>query len=548
MLRRWPRWVCWVAWAAALLLAPHGPCPAQPPPMPEDVLPKPRVLVDPSPTEPTPPAQPVPMPTATRENPAVGITLVDALRIALLSNLDIAQARAVVRQGQAGLLRAEVIALPNANIGGAFDSHAGRIQKTEGNIETINRQSLLLAMGPSLSLGLSDVVFARGIASQVVAALRAGQLRITNDTLLAVADAYFNVLRARRRVARLDETLEFLTSERTLALRGDSPGLLPLITSYVRQGLAAPSEQARVEVEVLRRQDELSTALQDLRTAMAELSRLLHLDPTVILWPLEDFRVPLPIPGDDWAASDLPTLAQAALNNRPDMAEARALVGAALARVRAAQWRPLLPNLAVTYNWGGFGGGPEIIATKPTVIFGHSGSINDFGVRDDLNISVFWRLQNMGLGNKAEVREQKALHDQAVLHQLQAADRVVAQVVQAQEQVRRGRERLAITRYSLFDASGAPTGPVYRSLRLNFLRIKRGEGRPLEVLDAVRSLSDLLDAYATDMTDYERARFRLLNALGMPPQALIDPNLMPPAPAAPCPPTPAEQPPPGPGH
>jgi hypothetical protein len=119
------------------------------------------------------------------------------------------------------------------------------------------------------------------------------------------------------------------------------------------------------------------------------------------------------------------------------------------------------------------------------------------------------------------------LHEQALLRQLQAADRVVAQVVQAQELVRRGRERLTISRSSLFDAKGAPTGPVYRSLRLNFLRIKRGEGRPLEVLDAVRGLSDLLDSYATDVTDYERARFRLLNALGMPPQTLVDPNLMP---------------------
>ena len=55
-------------------------------------------------------------------------------------------------------------------------------------------------------------------------------------------------------------------------------------------------------------------------------------------------------------------------------------------------------------------------------------------------------------------------------------------------------------------------------------------GRPLEVLDSIRSLSDLLDAYGQSCTDYERARFRLLVALGIPPAELTAPpgNLPPP--------------------
>jgi outer membrane protein TolC len=511
---------------AALLYAvalPDSSTAQQPPPI--EVLPSPRAVL----TAPTAPsgAEPTPLPAASPENPAVGITLVDALRIALLSNLDVAQARRVVQLAQIGQIRAEILWLPNANFGGRYDSHDGRIQKTEGNIIKANRDSLLVNMGPSLTLGLADAIFSQGITRLVVAATRAGERRVINDTLLAVAEAYFNVLRARRRVARIDETLEFLTSEYTRDLRADAPGLLPLITSYVERGFALPSEQARVEVEILRRKEELSTALQDLRTAMADLARLLHLDPTVILWPLEDFRIPLPIPGDDWASCDLLTLAGMALDNRPELAETRAAVEAAVARVRNAQYRPLLPNLGVDYSWGGFGGAPNIIATKPATLFGHSGGIYNFGTREDFGIAVYWKLQNMGLGNKAEIREQKILHEQTVLRRLQVSDAVVAQVVQAQEQVRRGRERVAIGRYALFDQAGAPTGPVYRSLRLNFLRIKKGEGRPLEVLDSIRGLSDMLDAYGNDLTDYERARFRLLVALGMPPHALLDPNLMP---------------------
>src|SRR5262249_34945790 len=101
---------------------------------------------------------------------------------------------------------------------------------------------------------------------------------------------------------------------------------------------------------------------------------------------------------------------------------------------------------------------------------------------------------------------------------------------QSLESVQDWRERLTVTRVALFDERGAPAGPVFRALRLNFDRVRGGEGRPLEVQDAIRGLGDTLDAYAQAVTDYERSRFRLLIALGLPPQQVI-----PPEPAAPCP-------------
>src|SRR5205085_1490607 len=95
------------------------------------------------------------------------------------------------------------------------------------------------------------------------------------------------------------------------------------------------------------------------------------------------------------------------------------------------------------------------------------------------------------------------------------------------EQVQRSRERVRITRSALFDDKGQPVGSVYRSLYLNFIRIIEGAGTPLEVLDSTRRLSDVLEAYGNALTDYDRARFRLLIALGMPPEAILDPRLMP---------------------
>ncbi len=75
---------------------------------------------------------------------------------------------------------------------------------------------------------------------------------------------------------------------------------------------------------------------------------------------------------------------------------------------------------------------------------------------------------------------------------------------------------------ALFDENGKPNGPVFEAIRLNFQRIREVEKtRPLDVLDAIRSLSDLLESYSQAITDYERVRFRLLVVLGVPPEEII---------------------------
>jgi len=463
---------------------------------------------------------------------AVALTLPDALRLASLANLDIAQARLIVEQALAGQLRAQAQVLPNLSAGPAYNNHQGTIQKTEGNIINMDRDSLYIGGGPALSLSLSQALFAPRIAEQVVAATRAGEQRVTNNTLLAVAEAYLNVLRARRRLDRLNETLEYLTSDRGSKLRADSTGLLPLISAFVETGKSAPSEKAR---------EEWAAGVQELRLAIAELARLLHQDPTTSFWPQEADRAPLPLPGEEWLHQGVEELVAYALGNRPELAESRSLVLAALERYRAAKWRPLLPNVVVSYGYGAFGGGPPIVGTSKSggSVFGQSGQIANMGQRGDFDAALVWRMDNLGLGNLAEQREQRSLHEQAVVHQLQVQDVVMTQVVQAYDQVVQTAERVRITRSALFGPGGEPAGPVYTSLRLNFERIRKGQGQPLEVLDSIRSLNDLLEAHAQALTEFDRARFRLLVALGLPAEALLDPSRMPrpshpESPAVPC--------------
>jgi outer membrane protein TolC len=489
---------------------------------PADTLPPPRPL----------PEREVEAIHAPWETQVMPIDLPTALRLAQTTNLDVARARQVVAQAQAQLDRAKVMALPNINYGSTYVDHAGHLQQSSGDIINRDRTSLWVGGGPSMIFPISEAFFAPLAARQVVAATEAGVTRVTNDTLLSVADAYFLVLRSRRRLAALAETIEQLTSPRPGAIRGQTKGLLPMVRDFVDVGgkEALRADVYRVEVEVYRRRNDVSFALQELRVFMAELARLLHLDPEVPLLPVEDYRAEVPLPGQAWMTAGLDSLVGFALNNRPELAENQALILAAVERVRAAQWRPYIPNLALNYNDGWFGGSPIIWGKSASGSdqFGNSGQINNFGHRSDFDVTLVWQFRNLGFGNRAEVFEQKVLHEQTLLRQVQIRDQVVTQVVQAQEQVTGSRERLRIIRAGLFGADGGATGPAFQSLRLSLERIKQGEGRPLEALDSVRGLNDLLNAYADALTEYERSHFRLLIALGIPPHAFLDPQALPP--------------------
>lgn len=468
--------------------------------------------------------------------PGVPLTFREVILLAGQANLDIAQGALFVERARANLLRARAGLLPNLSLGGTYTAHEGQIQRTEGTVVSVNRDSLFVGLGASYNVNLADAVFLPREAASLLDAARSGQVRITNDSLLRVSEAYFTMMRARRRLARLDEVLEFLTSERESPLRGNSKGLLPLIRDFVRAGQALPSDQARVEADVVRRQEERVLRIEELRTSSAELARLLHLNPTFFLLPGEDYRWPLRLAGEEWSGCPIDVLVEQALRSRPELAENQAFLDAAVARYRATRWRPLLPSLVVNYAAGGFGGGPAVerTATGGTRL-GSSGTIADFDTRSDLDLGLVWRLRGLGLVDIAATRDARLRIEQTRVQQMQIQDTVVAQVVQALEQVERGRQRVEIAYAGLFDDQGRPTGAVYRSLLLNFTRIKAGQGLPLEALDSTRRQSDVLESYANALTDYDRARFRLLVALGLPPEALLDPRCLP-APPANCPP------------
>jgi outer membrane protein TolC len=466
------------------------------------------------------------------ESRVMPITLSAALRMAGSNNLDISRAREVVTQGRIQMDRAYLLLLPNLGIGSTYYKHEGKLAKAEGNIITVNKDALFVGLGPTATISFAEAIFAPLVARQSISAVQAGMQRVHNDTLLAVSDAYFAVLRARRRLARVELALETLTAESPSAMRAGSKGLLPVVDAMQKAGVAEAlkAEVYRVQIEVLRRQEERTAAVQEFRVAVAELARLLRLDPATPLWPIEDFRfaVEWSLP---WYSQPLDEQVRLALLNRPELAENQFLVQAAVERIRAAQYRPLLPSLVMNYSWGDFGGGPD--PNPKGGGFGPSGRLLHFGNRADFDIGLVWKLQNLGFGNRAEVREQQSLARQASMRQIQLQDQVVTQVIQSNELVKGWGDRVSTIRSALFDAVGKPAGPVFEAIRQNFTRIREEpKTRPLEVLDSIRGLSDSLEAYGQALTDYERSRFRLMIALGLTPEEILRAMLAEPTPGA----------------
>jgi outer membrane protein TolC len=228
-------------------------------------------------------------------------------------------------------------------------------------------------------------------------------------------------------------------------------------------------------------------------TRSAELARLLRLDGRVELVPAEERIVPVKIVDDSTALDEL---LATGLSNRPELRQYQHLVAATNERIRQEHWRPWLPNLAVGYSAGTFGGGP-------------SGQFDNQSGRGDFDALAAWELNRLGLGNYVLRRQRASQNRQAYLQFAMVRDRVIAEVTTA-----------AADLHSYLRQIDATTGSIQaanESYQLNFQRIRQGEGLPIELLQAIRARTDAQDAYTQAVTNYNRSQFRLLRALGQPP-------------------------------
>ncbi len=487
-----PGWQVLLFLGALLLVGPGvlaSAAPAQ-----EFVAPPLRVRVAPD-----PPAAPAVAPC----DKPLSINLPTALRLANVRPIDVAVAAQQIRLAAAQLEQARVAWLPTIYLGTDYFRHEGQVQDTAGNVTGNSHGSFLLGAGPYAVFALSDAIFGPLAARQILRARESTLQTARNDSLLAVAEAYLNLQQARGDLAGAEDV-----ARRSEELVRRTQELLP-------GGLVPELESVRARAQAARSRQAVQSAYERWRVASADLVRVLRLDPSAVVAPLEPPQLRVTLVPADRPVDDL---IRVGLTNRPELATQQALVQATLERLRQEKLRPLIPSVLLR------GASTPVTGTLGGGLFGggRNDDLSNFSARMDLDLQVLWKLDNLGFGNQALVRQRQAENRLAVLELFRTQDRVAAEVAQAHAQAQSAAARLGDAEAELRDAVDSA------DKNLQGLR-QTGTGaalttlvRPQEVVAAIQALGQAYADYYAAMADYDRAQFRLYHALGNPAQEVAE--------------------------
>jgi outer membrane protein TolC len=435
----------------------------------------------------------VPQPTPTSIPPCdadtevLPIDLPTALRLVNSANPTVAVARVRVQEAFFRQRQAEVLWLPNLQDGPAYNRHDGLLQTSIGNIVEVNKWNLFYGDGAVMSFQLADALFLPLVARQLTRAEAARARTVTDNVQLDVALTYLDLLQVYGQLAVNAEALAYAEEMLRFALVGRRAEL---------GKTPADTTRARAEVE-LRRKERIDVEGR-VGELSARLAQLLLLRPTVDLRPAEPAIMPIalvPIEGP------LKELVATGLRNRPELAESRALVGAALESWRQARITPLLPRIDVSYLAGEFGGGTNDSTTH-------------FRSRGDGFIQATWELHNLGFGDRFRAQEGRARYRESNLHVVEVQAQVAAEVTAAAKDARARQRSLASAQNAVRQAE-----ETWKRLYGGAFGMNTRERRydPLEPLIAEQQVATARTVYLQNVIEFNKAQFRLYAAMGCPP-------------------------------
>ncbi len=467
-------------------------------------LPTPPKLVAPPLGKGKPDAPPAPPDTILKDG-ETPIDLGSALQLAGVKNPEILLARERITEASASKQFAAAQALPSLNAGGNYNLHRGPLQQANGNILKVDRDALYVGLGaaavgagtvniPGLSytLNVGTAWFDYLRSKQLVAGRVAAARTVENDTLLRVCFAYTDLLRADARLAIAGQN------------RAEAAELVRITEAYAKAGQGRKADADRATVELRRRDAEVTQAEADSLTASARLGRLLSLESTLRLRPIDGWAVPAPIVPDPVPAAELVAIA---LMQRPELEERRAEIRESLYALSNAKLLPFSPNVILGFSTGQFGGGSDLAASAGGSRF----SVLDNRV--DFDAAVFFTFQNLGVGNAAIAKGAASRVRQANLRQQETFNRVRAEVVEADARSR--------ARFLQIDAGSKAVEASRQAFDQDLARIRGREGLPIETIDSLRLLGRSRYEYLDAILDYNRAQFQLYVAMGQPPAAAL---------------------------
>jgi outer membrane protein TolC len=418
------------------------------------------------------------------------IDLVTALRLVNASNPTIALARERVVEAEERLREAEVAWLPDLATGPAYVRHDGQTQSSHGDVFGVSKSNFFEGGGATLRCDTTNLYFGPLIARQLLQAQDAQSRAVSNEIQLEVASAYMDLLRVYGALAINADTLARAQEMLNSAEAGEAAG---------KSKTPADINRARTEVD-LRRQERIDIQGQA-ALASARLARLLLLEPTIDLRPAEPRIVPVTLLPED---SPIEELVATGLLNRPELAESRALVQAAVDRWRQARISPFVPRIDVTYSGGIFGGGIN-------------DNMSNFSGRSDGLAQAVWEFHNLGAGDISRARQRRSQMTEATLQVREIEAQVAEEVTGAAKIAETRKEALASSQRSVTEAL-----ETWRRLKeASFGFGVGGKYDPLEPLLAEQALDQARIRYLTQVIEYNRAQFRLYWAMGQPPESAL---------------------------
>jgi outer membrane protein TolC len=385
-------------------------------------------------------------------------------------------------------------------MGTDYVRHTGTFQAVEGTILKPDRNSFMAGIGVNAIVNPVDAIYAPLAARQVTRSRAADRETTANNLVLAVSEAYFNVQQARGELAGAETTLRHAEE-------------LVRRTEKLAPNIAPPVEAVRARTEFARRKQAIALAYERWQISSAELVRILRLDPSSIIEPIEPPHVRVSLIADQPVDALIPI----GLRNRPELASQQALIEATLQRLKQERMRPLLPSLVLRgpatngpalFNAGVFGGGKE--------------SAGNYGFRGDVELQAVWEFQNLLFGNASKIRERRVDQEIAILQMFRLQDFVAAEIYQAHAQAQSAARRVVDAESGLKDAAD--------SVDKNFQGLKQTRlagdlliliVRPQEVLASIQAQTQAFADYYAAVADFNRSQFRLYRALGYPAQAIM---------------------------
>ena len=386
--------------------------------------------------------------------------------------------------------------MPSITVGFDYNRHDGKLQNVDGSVIDAGRQSWMFGAGSGIGnaaiINVNDAIFAPLVARQTIRAREADFQSAQNDSLVAVTDAYFNVQQVRGDLAGAAEAARRMAD-------------LVQRTKKLAPGLVADLEAVRAEAELLRRRQLEQLARERWRVTSAELVRLLRLDPSTQVDPIEPPNLHVDLID---TACGLDELIPIALTARPELASRQAQVQATLTMLRQEKLRPLVPSILLR-GWS-----TPVAGTLAAGVFGGGNGISSStGLRGDIDLQLLWQFDNLGFGNRARTHQREAERRLAIAELFQVQDRIAAEVAQAFARSQEAARRMELAEQGVklavesADKNLAALGQVRRVGDVNQLLV-----RPQEVLAAMQTLAQAYTDYYAGVGDSNRAQFQLYRA------------------------------------